>query len=340
MDVAARRQSRDRKYSDGDFPMPAAAFAGFRDDVATSLVRALGLDGWVVRGTRKSTSPIASRFADRTLATIEQHGVRMEVHTLELVESSLRVPMVVCLPDGTDPRPGIVVLSGHSTHGLRDLVLDLDSYQRGIATRLAQAGFVAAAVEKVDSGYLARAFGAGSDEDALSAALLGLGTTIRAEQLRAALAASEVLARHPRVDRTKLGATGVSLGGWLAIQTALLDDRISAVADFGRKTLGPLAADAGAQPIDACHVLPGLLTLGDRNLFPLAYAPRPLLAGHGRKDPESARQGPAHYEQLLRAQYEALGRGSSLEYLVHDGGDTMPERAVIDYFSRVLPRRR
>jgi dienelactone hydrolase len=225
----------------------------------------------------------------------------------------------------------VLVLSGHSQHGLRDLVLDLDSYQRGIATRLARAGFVTAAVEKVDSGTLSRTRGTGSDEDLVAALHLGLGTTTRALQLKAALAATDLLARHPRVDPSRIGATGVSLGGWLALQTALLDDRIGAVADFGRKT-----RTLTSEPVDWCHALPGLLALGDRNLFQLAYAPRPLLAGHGRMDAASAHDGPVHFERPLRAQYQALGHGARLQYLVHDGGDTMPDRAVIDYFRREL----
>jgi dienelactone hydrolase len=335
LDETARRQARAARYTDADFPMKPETFARFRDDVSTTLAHALGLEDWVVRAPRDGASPIADLFVDRTLATIERHGIQMEVHTIEIRGTGLRVPLVVCLPEGNARRPGIVVLSGHSKHGLRDLVLDLESYQRGLAVRLAQAGFVAAAVEKIDTGYLARSFGDGSDEERLAATLLGLGSTIRAEQLRAALAATEILALHPRVDRSQLGSAGVSLGGWLALQTALLDDRIGAVADFGRKTLGSLGEE-GKATIDPCLVLPGLLTLGERNLFALAYAPRALLAGHGRKDADSMRQGPAHFESLLRAQYEALGRKSRFEYLVHDGGDTMPERAVVDYFRRTL----
>jgi len=339
LETTLRRQAAERQYSDSDFPLPAEAFAEFRGAVTSALERALGLESWVVRSPRGPESPIAGRFVDRILGTIVRDDVRMEVHAVEIRPSGLRVPMVVCLPSGSEKRPGIVVLSGHSLHGLRDLVLDLDSYQRGIAARLARAGFVTVAVEKVDAGYLAGTFGSGSDEEFLAPLHLALGTTTRTVQLQAALVATEILARHPRVDPTRIGATGVSLGGWLAVQTALLNDRIGAVADFGRKTLGvpPLGeATRPVGPVDLCHVLPGLLALGDRNVLALAYAPRPLLAGHGRKDAESSRQGPAHYERLLVRQYAALGQRSRLEYRVHEGGDTMPEELIVDYFRRVL----
>ncbi len=342
VEATVRRQASQRRYSDSDFPLQAGAFAEFRETVIGELERALDLAGWVVRSPRGTESPIASRFADRVVGTIVQHGVPMEVHVVEIRPSGLRVPLVVCLPPGSEKCPGVVVLSGHSLHGLRDLVLDLDSYQRGIATRLARAGFVAVAVEKIDTGYLATTFGSGSDEDLLAALNLGLGTTTRTLQLQAALAATEILAAHPRVDATRIGATGVSLGGWLAVQAALLNDRIDAVADFGRKTLGvPQPEDTAhsAGPVDLCHVLPGLLAVGDRNVWTLAYAPRPLLAGHGRKDADSNRQGPLHFERLLAGQYAALGFRSRLEYRVHDGGDVLPEDLVVDYFRRVLVAR-
>ena len=55
----------------------------------------------------------------------------------------------------------------------------------------------------------------------------------------ATLAAVEILAAHPRVDESRMGTTGVSLGGRLAVQTALLNDRIRAVAEYGTKTVFP-----------------------------------------------------------------------------------------------------
>ena len=155
----------------------------------------------------------------------------------------------------------------------------------------------------------------------------------------ACLAASEILANHPQVDDTRSGAAGVSLGGWLSVQTALFSDRIRAVADFGMKTLTVppgTAADAYGGIKDLCHIIPGLLSLCDRNLLSLAYAPRPMLAGHGRRDASSHAQHEEHYRNLFQCQYEALGAGDDYSYHIHDGGDTMPEEAVIDYFRRVL----
>ena len=332
-----RTYRNQRKYTDDDFPMSAERFAAFRAELIDRLVETLGMRDWVIRAPKGKKSPIADRFRDRVLQTIQHHDVTMEIHVVEIPETGDKVPMVLCLPKGKGRHPGVCCFSGHTTHGLKDLVLDLDSYQHGMATRLAQAGFASIAVEKIDAGYLSRDFVKGVDENEIATFRLAWGRVTRAHQLMACLAASEILATHPRVDETHIGATGVSLGGWLSVQTATLTDRITAVADFGVKTM--MIPD-GIEPgefqglRDLCHILPGMLSLGDRNLLPLAYCPRPMLAGHGRRDAGSMRDAPLHYRKLYQQQYQELGRSDHYEYHVHDGGDVMPHQTVIDYFRR------
>ena len=317
--------------------MPKKQFDRFRTEIVTRLQEVLGLSDWVVRKPKGKISPISNRFKDRLLKTIEHHEIQMEVHVVEIPETGDTVPMVVCLPRARGRHPGVCVFSGHSRHGLRDLVLDLDSYQRGMATRLAKAGFVSIAVEKIDTGYLSRNFISGVDEDEIATTRLGMGRVTRSHQLMACLAACEVLAVHPRVDETRIGATGVSLGGWLSVQTALFTDRIKTVADFGRKTrsiLPGMPPDEFRGLRDLCHILPGMLSLCDRNLLSLAHCPRPMLAGHGRKDSGSHREGPIRFQQLYERQYAALGSADRFEYQIHEGGDSMPDQVVIDYFRR------
>ncbi|MEO1993898.1 MAG: dienelactone hydrolase family protein, partial [Planctomycetaceae bacterium] len=205
--------------------------------------------------------------------------------------------------------------------------------------RLAQAGFVSIAVEKIDTGYLSRDGASGVDEKELATFRLAWGRVTRTHQLMACLASAEILAGHPRVDETRIGATGVSLGGWLSVQTALCSQRIAAVADFGRKTVAvPTGTAPGAfQGMgDLCHIIPGMASVCDRNLLTLLYCPRPMLAGHGRKDAGSHREAPVSYQRLFQSQYRALGKGNQYRYHIHDGGDTMPDQVVIDYFREVF----
>ena len=328
---------RGRIYPMDAFPLPPPKFEAFRADVTGRLVRSLDLEKWVVRRPLGKQSPIRNLFRDKVVKTIRHHGIEMEIHLIELLETGDRIPAVLCLPQDSGPRPAVAAFSGHSKNGLRDLVIDLESYQRGVATRLAQAGFVSVAVEKLDTGYLSRTFPSGVDEQEIAAWRLGMSKVTRSIQLMVSLAALEVLATHPRVDETRIGTTGVSLGGWLSVQAALLSDRVAAVADFGRKTVF-LPEDVPPEELavirDKCHILPGMFEVGDRNLLLLAYAPRPLLAGHGRKDRGSHEQAPRYYRDLFAAQYRALGKKSAFEYRVHEGGDTMPDEVVIEYFRR------
>lgn len=327
------------RYVNADFPMTASKFAGFKWEIKSELARTLGIEDFVVRSPSGKTSPIARQFQDLLIETKSIHGVTIEIHAVKCQPTGLVVPMVLCLPAERDsnPVPGVCVFSGHTSHGLHDLVVNLESYQQGVAIRLAQAGMASIAVEKIDTGYLSRDGVKGRDENAIATLMLSWGSVLRSHQLRACLAATEILAGHSRVDETRIGATGVSLGGWLTIQTAMLNDRIRAVADFGRKTR--LASDETKAASyqgeeDLCAILPGMLQLSNRNLMPVALAPMPMLAGHGRKDVDSHREHAANFRIICEAQYAALNVATNYTYLIHDGGDTMPSGQVIAWFKR------
>lgn len=328
-----------RKYVNADFPMKPEKFAEFRNEFVNELARTLGIENWVVESPDGKPSPIARLFEDRLVETTSLHGVTVELHTVTLQPTGLVVPMAICLPKGnqTGPVSGVCVFSGHSNGGLHDLVVNLDSYQQGVAVRLAQAGFAAIAVEKIDTGYLSRNGLKGNDETVAATLMLSWGSVLRSHQLRACLAATEILAGHSRVDHTRIGATGVSLGGWLSVQTAMLNDRIAAVADFGRKTRS-VSSEMMPQKYkgqaDLCHIIPGMLSLGDRNLMPVVLAPIPMLAGHGRKDTGSHAEHATNFRKICEAQYSALEASSNYSYLIHDGGDTMPCEQAVAWFKR------
>ena len=88
---------------------------------------------------------------------------------------------------------------------------------------------------------------------------------------------------------------------------------------------------------DICHIIPGTFAVGDRNLLMLAYAPRPLLAGHGGPtDRGSHSQYERYYLRPYEAQYAALGKAENFRYHIHDGGHTIPPETVIEYFREAL----
>lgn len=331
---------RVRKYETDDFPLQPAQFRKFQQEVVSGFIGALGMEEWVVRNPKGKRSPIAGLYRDRIVGRLNHDGIDMEAHVIEILATGDQVPAVICLPAGEDRRPAVACYPGHGKNPLRDLVFDRDSYQRAIATRLAQAGFVAVAVEKFDTGYLSRTAPSGVDENEITTFRLGLGPHTRAIQLMATVAAAEILAAHPRVDETRIGATGVSLGGWLAMQTALLSDRIKAVAEYGTKSvyLGDEVQPEDYTGVnDICHIIPGTFHLGDRNMLLIPYAPRPLLSGHGGPtDKNSHRQYERYYRDIYQAQYKALGKPENFRYHIHDGGHSLPPETVIDYFREMF----
>ena len=328
-----------RKYKAADFPLPPKKFERFQEEVVSELVRALHLEDWVVRSPKDKRSPIRQLFQDRVVEKFTHAGVEMEAHVVELPTGD-QVPIVLCLPAGDGPHPAVAAFPGHGEHPLHDLVFGEDSYQKGISARLARAGFASVAVEKVDSGYMSRSMPVGVDEDEITGFRMAMGSHVRAVQLMASLAAVEILASHPKVDATRMGATGVSLGGWLAMQTALLNDRIQAVAEYGTKTvyLPDETEVADFDGIgDICHVIPETFRLGDRNLLLIPFAPKPLLSGHGGpKDKASHSQYERYYKGIYEAQYKALGKPQNFRYHMHDGGHATHAETVIAFFEEVL----
>jgi len=328
-----------RRFKNSDFPLSKAEHAGFKRLFINHLTRALNLEHWAVRDPTGKESPVASRFRDQVLERKEIHGVMVEIHAVAIEPTGLVVPMVVCLPPGKGKAAGIAAFSGHSANGLHDLVVNLDSYQQGIAIRLAQAGFVSIAVEKIDTGYLSRHGSKGVDEKEIATLLLGHRDVLRSHQLRACIAAVEILAAHERVDEKRIGVTGVSLGGWLSVQTAMLNDRIAAAADFGRKTrtvATTMTAKNYRGQGDLCHIIPGMFALAGRNLHPLVLAPLPMLASHGIKDKGSHGEHAANFRELCEKQYAALGAPGNYTYLVHEGGDTMASTECIAWFKKIF----
>ena len=329
-----------RRYKAADFPLPPERFSQFKQDVVSEFIRALHLQDWVVRSARHKRSPIRHLFRDRVVSRFNHAGVEMEAHVVELLNTGDRIPVVLCLPPGDGNHPAVAAFPGHGEHPLHDLVFGEDSYQRAIAARLARAGFASVAVEKVDSGYMSRHGSAGVDEKEIAGFRLAMGSPIRAVQLMANLAAVEILAAHPRVDQSRIGATGVSLGGWLAIQTALLNDRIRAVAEYGTKTVylpDEVGSDEFTGINDLCHVIPETFRLGDRNLLLIPFAPAPLLSGHGGStDQASHGQYERYYRTIYESQYRALGKPRNFRYHMHDGGHATHAPTVIAFFEEVL----
>lgn len=121
----------------------------------------------------------------------------------------------VARPTGAGPHPGLLVL--HEIFGLKDDI-------KGVADRLANAGYVAMAVDL---------FSGQNRAVCMSRMLSGIFlNSLEHQGVRDTRAALGALAALGGVDPARLGAIGFCMGGSLAVALACTDERVKAVAPY------------------------------------------------------------------------------------------------------------
>lgn len=358
---AVERYKRFRRYSTDDFPMKPEAYAVYREEVRRALINSMtGPSGkgedWLVMDASKKGSHVLEKFDVEPIETVDVHDSDVELYKMTIHETGDVIPFGMCAPKKT-PAPAVILFSGHTAEGgLRELFVDRDSYQKAMALRLCEQGFVTLALEKPDSGVSTMHFqhrgerweredepgGGADDEFETASTFLAIGDyLIPGRQLMANIAALEFLAADERVDHNHIGAAGVSLGGWLTLHTALVNSRIKAVANFGGMwayiddTLESGKFERFEGVNDYSQLIPGIWRLGDQNRFILAAAPLVMITGYGELDyPYTEYEG--FFFPVVPQQYEALGASENIEVIRHEQGHTFPVKEVIGFFSRRL----
>jgi dienelactone hydrolase len=145
-----------------------------------------------------------------------------------------------------------------------------------------------------------------------------LGKLLISENLRDALWALELLARHEAVDSRRLGCVGLSYGGRMTMLTAAVEPRIRVAVVSG--ALNCLQERIAGQYSCGAQVIPGLLQYGDVPEIASLIAPRPCLWEVGTKDSLlPARWVDQALERIGRA-YRALGAADQLQVDRFEGG--------------------
>src|SRR5260370_28757707 len=99
-----------------------------------------------------------------------------------------------------------------------------------------------------------------------------LGKLLIAENLRDALWALELLARHEQVDADRLGCVGLSYGGRMTMLTAAVEPRIKVAVVSGALNL---MQERVSKPYSCgAQIIPGLLNYGDNPQISSLIAPR------------------------------------------------------------------
>lgn len=270
--------------------------------------------------------------AVQDVARFEGEGyVRREITWV--AEPGLRTRGFLFEPTTPGPHPAVLFLHGHSFGGYRaaagvDAWTD-DEHDAG-ATRLAEAGYVVLAPGM-------RTFEPGADDRDhihFNAIARLRGATPIAFFTTDALRALDLLAAQPTVDADRLGVTGFSVGGLLALLTGGLDERVQATVVQG--FLGSYAGDLMRSFHCACQFS---IPLGiDYDVSDLAalVAPRTLLFVGGVNDPEMPIEEQRAAHAVITEHYQTLGAPDATALEEHPGRHEYVPDAAISLFDRVL----
>jgi dienelactone hydrolase len=161
-----------------------------------------------------------------------------------------------------------------------------------------------------------------------------LGKLLMAENLRDALWAAELLARHERVDGRRLGCVGLSYGGRMCMLTSALEPRIRVAAISG--ALNVMQERVSTHYGCGAQVIPGLLRYGDVPEIGSLIAPRPCIWEVGSHDELIASAWAENALRRLRHAYQALGAEGELRVDRFDGSHQWSGRIAYPLLQEVL----
>lgn len=250
-----------------------------------------------------------------------------------------QIPVYLFRHDDTRKRPGILVLPGHvAPHqsGIEQTIGTEDSYQHGSALRLAQAGYAVITIELRGFGYIGPNVGYEHRFVAYNAILEG--GFYKKALIQDIKRAVDLLCSLGQVDSDRIGVTGVSFGGEMAVTYAALDARIKTVVcqGFGGR-LGPMQAAKGTAPEKLphyCHLIPGINRLMQWEDWFHLVTPRPVLVVRG--DKEKHTKTLPEFAEVVQGKYRLFDRSSEFEYLVEQGEHEYFVEPAIRFFKQHL----
>jgi dienelactone hydrolase len=247
------------------------------------------------------------------------------------------IPGFLFVPPQAHRAPAILVLPGHVLEGESGIAQTsglVESYQHSVALKLAQAGFVTLTMELRGFGELGRPF---NTEHRLVAynAILG-GSFYKAVVSKDIQFAINFLQGLDQVDPHRIGITGVSYGGEMAVTYAALDERIKVVVfQGGGGAVGPMEAVVGTEADQPhyCHIIPGFNQKFYQEDLPLLIAPRPLLGVRGNQE---ELESTVEFEGIMGKAYRTLGSPEAFRFKKERGGHEYFVRPALEFFREFL----
>jgi dienelactone hydrolase len=231
--------------------------------------------------------------------------------------TSRRIKAVVTIPNDAGKHPTVVCIHGHG--GNRNIVHDRKSLYRGFAAELAERGFVTIATD------------VGQHE------LADKNRTLAGERLWDLLRCADYAASLPEVDTNRMGCSGLSLGGEMAMWLGAMELRIKATVSSGFLTNVVNMRD-GHCP---CWEFPGLTDQFDfADTFTL-IAPRALMCQNGQR--ETTGGGfPVDIAQRVMTEiqhnYAVFDRNANAKLDVHPEGHVFVVPTAIAFLEKELKK--
>jgi hypothetical protein len=274
-------------------------------------------------------------------------------YTLERIEFhngvDMVVPGILLIPKKRKGRvPAIIGLHGHGS-SKASICTDLKNGQC-VGPALAKRGYVVAAIDAAFSGERVGKGPAGAklDKGAYAQELtlfklyLLQGRCLWGMMLREEQCLIDYLETRPEVDKTMIGATGMSMGCTRSWWLAAIDDRIKAVvgvACFTRYT--ELIAHGNLRRHGIYYFVPGVFKHFDMEALHALIAPRPHLELSGDQDGGAPADGIITFEKKLIPLYKLHKQPDNFRSVIYKdtGHEYLPEmRAeMVAWFEKHLP---
>ncbi len=292
---------------------------------------------------RKTVGP----FPDKTplnpqiTGTVKNEGYHIDKIVYESMPG-FYVTGALFLPDGTEKKPAILFVSGHTNNGFR-----YESYQIMILN-LVKKGFVVFAIDPISQGERVQLY-----DPEKKASLIGpttlehnylgnqtflSGVSIARYFIWDGIRAIDYLLTRKEVDPDRIGITGQSGGGTQASYIFAFDERIKAGAPVNYITgFRRLLESIGPQDAEQ-NFYQGIMNGLTHADFLEVRAPNPVLISAGTRDFFSIQGARETFEEVADA-YKAFGKEDNLSMVEDDFGHGYTKKlneAIYAFFQKSL----
>ena len=163
-----------------------------------------------------------------------------------------------------------------------------------------------------------------------------VGTSLTAIEIAKITRSIDVLVKRPEIDPKRIAMVGLSYGGYYALVTPALDQRIKVSVSscyYGVQEFR-YEGDELSVPSDF-RFMDRFSLLRDSEIVAL-ICPRALLIQAGKNDDAPHRDMGIRIAPQSAVYYEKLGKSDAIKFLVFDGGHEFEDRSAWDFVHRFL----